>query len=189
MLKDQILSLRQLGKTYDEIRNELGCSKGTIAYHLGDGQKDKTYNRRKLSRSKQHPFNRKLEAFFNKPIRSLPKPLLHKHKKLIQLKIDKFHYSYNNKGLRTMYNKPSFTIQDVIDKFGSNPRCYLTGQPIDIYKPRTYHFDHIIPASRGGQNTLDNLALVTKEANLAKGAMTNEEFIALCKSVIKHHKH
>jgi 5-methylcytosine-specific restriction endonuclease McrA len=32
-MKERILELRNNGKTYDEIRKELGCSKSTIAYH------------------------------------------------------------------------------------------------------------------------------------------------------------
>lgn len=34
-MKEQILELRKQGKSYNEIKKELGCSKGTIAYHLG----------------------------------------------------------------------------------------------------------------------------------------------------------
>lgn len=40
--KDEILRLRSEGKTYNEIVSELGCSKGTVSYHLGEGQKQKT---------------------------------------------------------------------------------------------------------------------------------------------------
>jgi predicted transcriptional regulator len=43
--KENILRLRSEGKTYKEIQNELGCSKGTISYHVGEGQKDKTIGR------------------------------------------------------------------------------------------------------------------------------------------------
>lgn len=49
--KENILRLRAEGKSYRQIQATLGCSKGTIAYHLGPGQKDKTYNRTKDIRS------------------------------------------------------------------------------------------------------------------------------------------
>jgi transcriptional antiterminator len=49
-LRDEILELRKQNKTYDEIRNALGCSKSTIAYHLSDGQKQKTLDRTHKSR-------------------------------------------------------------------------------------------------------------------------------------------
>lgn len=45
--KENILRLRAEGKSYRQIQDILGCSKGTIAYHLGPGQKDKTKERNK----------------------------------------------------------------------------------------------------------------------------------------------
>ena len=54
-MKEQILQLREQGKTYDEIKEQLGCSKGTIAYHCGEGQKEKTKeaNNRRRERNRQ----------------------------------------------------------------------------------------------------------------------------------------
>ena len=43
--KENILKLRAEGKTYREIQEILGCSKGTISYHLGSGQKQKAFQR------------------------------------------------------------------------------------------------------------------------------------------------
>lgn len=50
--KENILKLRGEGKSYREIQNILGCSKGTIAYHLGDGQKQKALTRGNLTKAK-----------------------------------------------------------------------------------------------------------------------------------------
>ena len=50
--KEQILKLRSEGKSYREIEKILGCSKGTIAYHIGEGQKDKTNQNKKNNRKK-----------------------------------------------------------------------------------------------------------------------------------------
>jgi DNA-binding CsgD family transcriptional regulator len=36
--KERILELRSNGKTYKEIKEELGCSISTISYHCGDGK-------------------------------------------------------------------------------------------------------------------------------------------------------
>lgn len=44
-VKTEILRLREEGKSYRQIQSELGCSKGTIAYHCGAGQKDKAKQR------------------------------------------------------------------------------------------------------------------------------------------------
>jgi hypothetical protein len=49
--KEEILRLRSEGKTYNEIKDILGCSKGTIAYHVGEGQKQKTRERTSRSRT------------------------------------------------------------------------------------------------------------------------------------------
>lgn len=51
--KENILRLRSEGKSYRQIQAILGCSKGTIAYHLGPGQKDKTKDRTNRIRTKQ----------------------------------------------------------------------------------------------------------------------------------------
>lgn len=48
--KDEIFRLRGEGKSYREIQKILNCSKGTIAYHLGEGQKEKTAGRRNSQR-------------------------------------------------------------------------------------------------------------------------------------------
>jgi predicted transcriptional regulator len=49
-LKEKIVELRNQNKTYDEIKKILGCSKSTIAYHLSEGQKQKTLDRTHKSR-------------------------------------------------------------------------------------------------------------------------------------------
>jgi 5-methylcytosine-specific restriction endonuclease McrA len=79
------------------------------------------------------------------------------------------------------------TIEELIERFGETPVCYLTGQPIDINHPRTYQFDHKVPSSRGGTNTIENLGICTKQANQAKSDMTHDEFVEFCKSVLIHH--
>jgi transposase len=48
--KENILKLYAKGKSYREIQKILGCSKGTIAYHLGAGQKEKTLARQRDKR-------------------------------------------------------------------------------------------------------------------------------------------
>jgi predicted transcriptional regulator len=60
-LKDNIIALREQGKTYTEIQAELGCSKGTIAYYLGPGQKQKTLDRRKASGKKIRNYIQKIK--------------------------------------------------------------------------------------------------------------------------------
>lgn len=46
-----ILELRAQGKTYAEIQFILGCSKSTIAYYIGEGQKQKVRDRTNRKRT------------------------------------------------------------------------------------------------------------------------------------------
>lgn len=77
-------------------------------------------------------------------------------------------------------------INNIKEKIGKNPKCYLTGRPIDLSKARTYHFDHIIPVSKGGDNSIENFGIATKEANQAKSDLFLEDFIKLCIDVLTH---
>jgi len=52
-LKEEIFRLRSLNYTYKQISEQLDCSKGTVAYHLGDNQKAKTNERVTRSRTLQ----------------------------------------------------------------------------------------------------------------------------------------
>ena len=38
------------------------------------------------------------------------------------------------------------------------------------------HMDHVIPESKGGQTTYDNLQVTCRKCNLAKGVLTESEF-------------
>ena len=51
-LKEKIFALKEKGLNYDQIKRRLNCSKSTISYHLGDGQKDKAYARVRKQRDK-----------------------------------------------------------------------------------------------------------------------------------------
>ena len=171
--KQKILELREKGYSYRKIQKELGCSKGTVSYHLGDNQKEAAKLRCQKRRKQIHPLARKLEFFL-----AIEKP---KNKRI-------------EKNIRLLYKKLWFfskgekmiTLKEVTDKFGESPKCYLTGDSIDINQPKTYHFDHIIPKSRGGTSTINNLGICTKVANLSKTDMTLDEYILHCKKVLEH---
>lgn len=188
----KIINLRSLGKTYHEICSALHCSKGTVCYYLGENQKYKYATRRRQSRKNAHPFVAKLQNFLSNSCfrRKRYTPSKHKWEKSIYYKLHHFHNpnrkSSNRKASAMQTTSPTFTIKDLIHKFSSNPTCYLTGLPIDITKTSTYSFDHIIPSTRGGDNSIDNLGICTKQANMAKTDMTLDEFINLCKLVLQN---
>ena len=181
-LQDNIKALRNQGKTYTEIKRLLNCSTSTISYYLSPNGKSKVFARTNKLRN-LNPIKRKIETFCsNYREQSPPKPQSLKDKQVLKIKIESFF-----RGKHDMYNKPTFSVDDVTQKFGDNPICYLTGRSVDLTKPRTYQFDHIMPRSRGGDNSLDNLGLACKEANQAKHNLTKDEFIQLCKNVLETH--
>ena len=51
-LKEKIIALAEQGWTYNMIKRRLNCSKSTISYHLGEGQKDKARARVRKQRDK-----------------------------------------------------------------------------------------------------------------------------------------
>ena len=182
-LRDKILELRNLGYSYRKIEEKIKCSKGTISYYCGKGQKEKNKNRRKKNRFKQHPIIQKIENFIYNKYKD-PKNVNYRKNTLnrnLSLKIQVF--SRVKKGYKNM----AFTVKDFLDKVGDNPKCSLTGKPIDLMKPRTYQLDHIVPKSKGGENNLDNCQLVCKEANMAKHNLSTEEFVKLCREVVEYH--
>lgn len=61
-----------------------------------------------------------------------------------------------------------------------NYRCPLSGRELT---PNTASLDHKIPLSRGGAHTLDNIWILHREVNVAKGTLTAEEFVTLCREI------
>lgn len=180
--KNEILQLRSKGFSYNEIQAELGCSKGTISYYCGSNQKEKTILRNKNFRSNKHPFYRKIEEFSKqKPLPPNYNNSLKNIRDIISSKLKTFFY-YNKENATV-----KFTVDELLEKIGQNPKCALTGRLIDLSKSRTYHLDHIIPRAKGGSNELDNCQVVCKEANQAKSDLTMDEFIQLCREVVNNH--
>lgn len=62
-------------------------------------------------------------------------------------------------------------------------RCALSGQELT---PETASLDHILPLSRGGAHALENLWVVDHQVNAAKGTLTADEFLELCRKVVAH---
>lgn len=181
--KDQILKLRSEGHSYNSIRDKLGCSKGTICFHCGENQKEKNRNRAK----KFNPLQKKILRFLENIPKTehINKNISSKINSAISKKIGDFSCIIISKYIKE-YPTHMFSTKDLLDKIGDNPTCALTGRKIDLSKPSTYQLDHIIPRSKGGDNSLDNCQLLCKEANLAKHSMLQEDFIKLCQEVIKN---
>jgi 5-methylcytosine-specific restriction endonuclease McrA len=186
-LKDQILALRSQNFSYSQIQDTLGCSKGTISYHLGIDQKDKTKQRRKKYRT-NNPGEVKVQGFRNKPPKTrAPEREAAKDGRVRHsyYKVKNFHRRQQNGDCKGSVQK-TFTFEDVVSKLNGKYVCYLSGRPIDLNDHKSYVFDHIIPVVRGGPNTLDNLGVTCPEANQAKWDMLNEELFRLCSDILTH---
>ena len=184
-MKEQILKLRNEGKSYNEIKNILGCSKGTISYHCGEGQKEKTALRQKSL--KKNIVLTKLSRFRYAAHKNNKKPKGHTR---LQKNINESLRCFQKKdNLYKTSNKTNpklpftFTWQEVVDKFGEDTNCYLSGEKINLFI-NNYHFDHIIPTSRGGNNSFDNLGILHETVNFMKHSLTPEELIEWCKKIL-----
>jgi 5-methylcytosine-specific restriction endonuclease McrA len=178
----EILQLREQGLSYREIQKELGCSKGTISYHLGKGQKEKTNCKQQLRRSVD-PLVRRCDRF-----QETYKPTTYERivtrdlETVLKNKCKRFRYiSQKEKKVTTRWE-----YTELMEREGVSPTCYLTGSGIDWDDTTSYHLDHIVPRSRGGSNSLDNCGLASAKANQMKGDMTVEEMLDMCKTILEH---
>lgn len=67
-----------------------------------------------------------------------------------------------------IFTRRSFTVTErkkIHKRWGGI--CYLCGKPVAY---RDMHADHVVPLSRGGPNTISNLAPTHAQCNLRKGA-------------------
>lgn len=183
-LKDDILKLRSEGYSHRQIAKLLNCNRGLVSYHCGNGVKNRINEKRKNYHknhiSNTHPYKQKYWNFvLQKQKIQNTEFQQYTFKKICSQKLKIF----NERG-NMSENKP--TLEEVMNFLGDSPVCYLTGTPIDPMKSSTYSFDHKIPVSRGGSNSLDNLGICTKQANQCKSNMTPEELIEFCKSVLQY---
>ena len=84
--------------------------------------------------------------------------------------------------LKLGVNHENWTEEQLIETYG--PDCYICNKPVDYDAPRTgkeSNFsswpDHIIPISRGGEDTIRNVRPCHRKCNEYKGKKTYDEYI------------
>lgn len=70
-------------------------------------------------------------------------------------------------------------IVDLVEAQGF--RCAISGVELT---PEQAVLDHKQALARGGSDDIENLQWLDKDVNRAKGIMTNEEFIAMCRRIV-----
>lgn len=168
-MKEQILKLRSEGKTYNEIKNLLKCSKSTISYYCGENQKTKTQERQKKYRA------------------NIKGILINKlsHAQHFKRKV------HDNLKFKSFITTGEFTYSKIgrekfIETCIKKPICYWTGLPIDLSNRSEYELDHKIPCSKGGTNDFNNLVLAKKFANRMKSDLLPEDFLKYCKIIVDY---
>ena len=179
-LHKKIIALRQKQLTYTQIIKVLNCSRSTVSYAL----RKRTRMLAKQSNANMpihyKRIQNKIYTFKNPTTRKTPLPIWYLNSTSRQIS-----KAISTKA-HTFQRRMAFNYKDVYKKYGDQFSCALTGRPLKFNEPQTYEYDHIMPHSRGGDNSLSNLQILCPEANQAKGMMTDEEFKDLCKEVIIH---
>jgi 5-methylcytosine-specific restriction endonuclease McrA len=174
-LKEKIIDLRNQNLSYREISEKLNCTKSVICYHLTEKEKQRVADSTKKFKE-NNPLSTKLTQFTREQAKGL-------NNKALKFSQDR----EIRKGLKLHKDGENYiNYKNLYEELIKKPYCYLTGESVDLTKSADYQLDHIIPISKNGSSTLDNMGLTTKAANKAKSDLTLEEFFDLCASVIVH---
>lgn len=172
--RQKVLELKAQGKANWEIVQILNLSKSVVSYHTCASTKEnnRTYNTLKKQALKEG-------LVFKRP-RKLSKYPLH-----FRTKVSRFagHHSERKKKYSLILQK--YKPEDVVNKFGINTKCYLTGKELNLLDCDT-SFDHIVPLSKGGTNNLDNLGITTRSLNFMKTDLLLNELIQNCIDILSH---
>ena len=209
---DKIIILRQQGKSYREIKEKLGISKGTVAYHLGEGQKLKSFERHK---KQSEGIQRKVLSFLypkrKKTAEVKPVTRTDIRKKMrgfLYVKKGKYAFRDTHLEVEPPVNRtwatlgtiwPGITVKNrhfqavnqwtkQFDFENGKPimfpfvRCRLSGEIIDAELSNS-SVDHI--DGNRNNNRLDNFSFVSDKYNRMKSNFNHELLYKMCEKFIK----
>lgn len=177
-LGEKIINLRTTGLSFKKIAKEIKCAKSTVSYYLGDDQKSKAHKRNQKRRSKpESVLTEKIYRFRWRDNKNVMGKIRDFQRRDPQLKVRS---KLSNK------QEKNFTIEEFIQKIGNKSKCYLSGEPIDLYNPKSYSIDHIHASSKGGNNSLENAELISHSVNKMKDDLSIDEFIQKCKQILEY---
>lgn len=74
----------------------------------------------------------------------------------------------------------SARILEILER--QNFHCAISGR---LLTPETASLDHVVPVASGGEHIFENIHIVDREVNRAKGMMSLDEFVAMCREVVE----
>ena len=185
-LAKRIVELRGEGLTYNQIKEELGCSKSTISYYCSPNTKKK---------AKEYKENNPFEVMLIKKIDNFKRDRYKYRdggklnyckdwKKKTRTAVSRFRTGHKLRFNEEVMEK--FTYKDAIDHLGGTiTKCYITGREIDMTKD-DFNLDHIVPASKGGSGELSNMGITIPQINSMKSDLELHEFFAFCKEILEN---
>lgn len=117
--------------------------------------------------------------------------------KKLQERLDAVHFQSHPKQTKTWIRNVLHTWKDeppleariqlseqLYELLLQRPNCPYTGTP--LIPTVDCNLDHKIPLSRGGQKwEINNLQFVSRQYNMAKNNMTDDEFLSFCQLIVK----
>ena len=148
-----------------------------------------------MNKTKTYIFSRKRDSFYRNETTGIKKrtsKTLTSESRIFNLKKKSFARTGTKSERKTMHSEQldiRFSTKDMIHKFeiDSDSKCYLTGDKIDFMDSSSWSADHIIPKSKGGDNSLQNCGLTSFTANQMKSNQTIEELVEMCRKILSLH--
>lgn len=178
-------------KSYSEVARICGCDASTVRHALNPDRL-RGYNERWNSRNGLKRTVHCRVSSANRRAARGPRPVHHKPlcdtdlgRRTIAGKIR--HSIGGRVRLTNKHNEQAGVLskQEVMDKILSNPVCFYSGKPIDLYR-QAWQLDHFQPIAQGGKNHIDNLVICLQAYNMSKGDLLYEEWLEVCRNVLTH---